>query len=531
MRDDDNDKACRALPVFKLDNNKINKSPSPSSSPPSSSSGQTLTSRVAKGTAWVVAARFSMRAIGFINMIIVARLLVPTDFGLVAIGVAAMQLIQGFSNIGLAQAVVKFRDATRDDYDTLFTLSLLRGVLIAIILGISGFFAISFYNDPRMLVVFAAVAAVSLVMGVINPKYYEFERDLDFSREFLATVSDKIVSVVISVSLTLIFRSYWALLAGMLAGVMTQCAFSYYLRPYLPRLTFASFAKVISFSGWLTGVSFVVALNNKFDGFVLARIIGLEATGVYTIGGQLSSLVSTELSEPVARAIYPGLSQMQGDLARMQSAFLQGVGAIAAVALPAGFGVAFVAKDLVLIVLGEKWLDATLVLQYLPPMLGFMSSLLSMHYFAIACDRTRLVFFREVAYAFIKIPVFVWAVIHYGFAGAVYAVTALSGIYGILQMILYGKITGDAIWRPLWAMRRSLLAVVMMGVWFWFCVPLMPFLAQLPIVIRLAFNIMVGGGLYCLGHLALWHFEGRPDGVETRIAALVGQKLLARGQK
>ncbi|MEL7019191.1 MAG: oligosaccharide flippase family protein, partial [Pseudomonadota bacterium] len=91
----------------------------------------TLSRRVMRGTAWIVAARFIMRVIGFVNTIIVAKLLVPEDFGLIAVGVAAMQLVQGFSNIGLSQAVVKFRDATRDDFNTLFTLSALRGLLTA----------------------------------------------------------------------------------------------------------------------------------------------------------------------------------------------------------------------------------------------------------------------------------------------------------------------------------------------------------------------------------------------------------------
>ena len=96
-------------------------------------SGASLTSRVVKGTAWLVAARFSMRAIGFLNTVLVARLLLPEDFGLVAIGIAAMQLIQGFSNIGLAQAVIKFHDASEDDYNTLFTVSFARGVLIGVL--------------------------------------------------------------------------------------------------------------------------------------------------------------------------------------------------------------------------------------------------------------------------------------------------------------------------------------------------------------------------------------------------------------
>ncbi|MEL7201907.1 MAG: oligosaccharide flippase family protein, partial [Pseudomonadota bacterium] len=110
-----------------------------------------LSRRVMRGTAWIVAARFIMRVIGFVNTIVIAKLLVPEDFGLIAVGVAAMQLVQGFSNIGLSQAVVKFRDATRDDFNTLFTLSAIRGLLTALILAVSGVVAARVFADPRVI--------------------------------------------------------------------------------------------------------------------------------------------------------------------------------------------------------------------------------------------------------------------------------------------------------------------------------------------------------------------------------------------
>ncbi|MEO0832127.1 MAG: lipopolysaccharide biosynthesis protein [Pseudomonadota bacterium] len=482
----------------------------------------TLSRRVMRGTAWIVAARFIMRVIGFVNTIIVAKLLVPEDFGLIAVGVAAMQLVQGFSNIGLSQAVVKFRDATRDDFNTLFTLSALRGLLTALILAVSGVVAARVFADPRFIGVFLGVALTSFLLGLMNPRFYEFERDLDFSREFLVTVSEKTVSVLVTISIALILRSYWALIIGMIAGALTQMIMSYGARPFLPRLSLASFKRMIGFSGWLAGVSFVVSLNNKLDSFFLARLIGLPATGIYYLGSQLAGLVTSEMAEPLARAIYPGLSQLERDGDRMRRAFLGGVAAVAAIALPTAFGVAFVAGDLVAVVFGTKWAQTVPVLTYLTPAFGVQALMLSTYYYAMARGRVRLAFFRELAFLLIKTPLFIWAAATHGFLGAVYMAAGTCLIYTVLQLILYRQISGGRLTDPLWAARRSIGAVAVMALWF-LAVPAFRDMSGLAPVIRLLINVPMGALFYIAAHATLWKIEGCPDGVEAQLVATMWQ--------
>ncbi len=498
---------------------------SPAAPEPVENNSASLTARVAKGTAWLVGARFLMRGIGFINMIIVARLLVPEDFGLVAVGISAMQLVQGFSNIGLAQAVVKFHDADRNDYDTLFTLSVIRAGVIALLLFCLGPIAASFYDDPRLIFIFTGIAFYPVFLGLINPRFYEFERELDFSREFIATVADKVVSVMVSIGIALVFRSYWALILGLLAGGFVQMLVSFIVRPYLPRLTLIAWRRVLGFSGWLTGISFVVSLNNKLDNFILARFIGLPATGIYSLGSQLAGLITSELADPVARAIYPGLSEMRGRAEEMRQAFLGGVAAVAAIALPAAFGASFVADDLVLLVLGEKWGDAVPVLKYLAPAFGIQALLLSTHYYAIARDKTRLVFVRELAFTTLKLPIFIWASANYGLLGAVLAATGTCLFHVVLQLILYAQVANDNLFRPFLVARRSIFGVGGMAFWFLGLQPLLPFTQALPLQARLFVDVSIGAGLFVGAQTALWWFEDRPDGVERRVATMISPYL------
>ncbi|HXI86788.1 MAG TPA: oligosaccharide flippase family protein, partial [Parvularculaceae bacterium] len=368
-----------------------------------------LAGRAARGAAFIVAARIVMRAFGFINTIVLARLLAPADFGLVAVGVTAMQLLQGFSDIGVSQAVVKFRDADRRDLDTLFTLAAFRGAAIAAVLLLAAPFVADFYHDQRMARVFAAIALFPVMQGLVNPRFFEFERALDFSKEFMSNALVKFASVTVSITIAIIWRSYWAIIIGFLAGGALQLVASYAWRPYRPRPTFASLKKVFAFSGWLTGVSFVAALNNKLDAFVLARAVGTASTGVYYVGFQLAELPTSEIAVPIARAIYPGLSALQADIERMRAAFLRGVEALGAVAMPAAIGFALVAKDLIPLLLGEKWSSAIPVVEMLTPVLGLQTLLVATQFYAMARGLTRLVFIREVVFFLTRFPAFVFA--------------------------------------------------------------------------------------------------------------------------
>ncbi len=491
-----------------------------------------LSSRVARGASWIVGGRLVMGLFGFLNTIIVARLLAPEDFGIVAIGLTTMQILTNLSDFGVSQAVIRFRDADRNDLDTLFTLSALRGALIAGALALAAPFAAAFYNDERVLWVFAGVAAYPLVTGFINPRFYEFERALDFSKEFFAAVLNKLAGVAVSIIIAVVFRSYWAIILGLATNGLVQLGLSYFMRPYRPRVSFASLKRILGFSGWLTGVGLMSALNNKLDPLILARAIGLTGAGHYFIGLQLAELPTRELAFPVTRAIYPGLSELQENPARANQAFLKGVEAMAAIAMPAAIGFAMVARDLVPLLLGDKWLDAVPVVEIITPVMGAQMPLIATQYYAMALGSTRLVFQRELIFFLIRTPVFVVATINFGLMGAAWAVAGCGVVHIMLNLALYAKTSGQAFFGPAWRVRRSIVAALMMTV-----VLILLRSAGIaegwPLILKVLAEIALGAAAYLVVHALLWRLEGSPDGVERLtvqlLAPLVGKFVSRAG--
>lgn len=483
-----------------------------------------LAARVVTGAGWIVGGRFIMGLLGFLNTIIVARLLSPDDFGIVAIGVTAMQILINLSDIGVSQAVIRFRDAGRSDLDTLFTLSTLRGVLIALLLLAVAPFAADFYGDERVFWVLAGVGLYPLLTGAMNPKFHEFERDLDYSKDFQLTVANKLAGVIVSIAIAVIFRSYWAIILGLATNAFVQLVLSYAMRPYRPRVSFASFRRVFGFSGWLAGVGFVSALNNKLDPLIIARAVGTIGAGHYFMGLQLAELPTREIASPVARAIYPGLSELQAAPDRAREGFLRGVEALAAVAMPAAIGFALIARDLVPFLLGEKWMDAVPLVEIMTPVMGVQMPLLITQYYAMAVGSTRLVFIREFVFFLIRTPIFIWATLEHGLIGAAWAVAGCGVLHIGLNLALYGRTSGDTALRPAWRARRSIAAALAMaaallglralGV----AEPLAPLL-------RLMVEIAAGVAVYGFVHVGLWKLEREPDGVERSFLGLAAPAI------
>ncbi len=484
--------------------------------PVSAAAPRSLTARVARGAGWIVGGRFIMGLLGFLNTIIVARILAPDDFGIVAIGLAAMQVLTNVSDIGVSQAVIRFRDADRRDLDTLFTLSAARGILIALILVAAAPLAARFYGDPRVYWVLIGVCAYPLLTGFINPKFFEFERALDFSKEFFATVTYKLAGVIVSIGVAVVFRSYWAMILGLAANGAVQLVLSYLMQPYRPRLTMVSFDKVFAFSGWLTGVGVMAALNNKLDALILARVTGSVGAGHYFMGMQLAELPTRELAFPAARAIYPGLSELQADPARANLAFLRGVEALAAIAMPAAIGFALIARDLIPFLLGDKWADAIPVVEIVTPVLGAQMPLLATQFYAMALGQTRSVFYRELAFFFIRTPIVIGATLAFGLGGAAAAIAGCGVLYILLNLALYSRVSGHAQWQPVWRARRSLIAAALMAAAV-LGLRAMGALDAFAPLIRIVLEIAAGGIVYLAAHWALWRAEGAPDGVERLI--------------
>ncbi|MEO1252956.1 MAG: lipopolysaccharide biosynthesis protein [Pseudomonadota bacterium] len=480
-----------------------------------------LGAQVVKGAAWVVAGRCVVRALGLINTIILARLLTPADFGIVALGVVVMQLFQNVSDIGVANAVVRLRKADRAHYDTLFSLSMARGVAIAVLMLAGSFAADLFYDDPRVANIFLALTPAPIMAALVNPRFYDYERHFDFAKEFWLAAAHKLVGVSVSIAIAVIFRTYWAIVIGLVAGAATQTALSWAVRPYRPRLTFSALSELGGFAGWYGGLSVFAALNNKLDILILGKILSPAALGAFFVGGSLAAIPREELAAPVARAVYPGFASLQNDPAALKEGYLKSVEALALFIMPIAFGAAFIAEDAVAIILGAQWIETALLLQILGPAVGVGLLFAATNAYATAIGNVRAICVREIVLFFIRTPLFIGLSIAFGFAGAAAAAAASILLHAGLNVSVFSRLSGASVAAPFARARRSFYGVAAMTAYFLWPYVDIGALAQGPAPLRLLIDIGIGASVFFGAVFAAWRIEGRPDGIEVVIGRRV----------
>ena len=190
--------------------------------------------RTAIGTGWIIGWRMATRALGLLNTLVLIRLLAPADFGLVALGSTFALAIDTLSELGVENSLVREPNPTPAMYGTAFTLTLLRGLVTAALVAAAAIPVARFFAEPRLAHVLWAVAVLNIVRAGANIGIVDFRRAMDFRKEFLLQIVPRILSIGVTIAVALVWRSYWALIAGIAAGQVVRTLFSYRMHPWRP---------------------------------------------------------------------------------------------------------------------------------------------------------------------------------------------------------------------------------------------------------------------------------------------------------
>ncbi len=478
-----------------------------------------MRARVARGAIWVTAARMAVNALGFVSTIVLARLLVPADFGLVALATTMLAILSSITSMSLSSALVQHSDPTREHLDTSFTLNSLRSLGVALLFCASAFPMAAIYDEPRLPGLIFALSVSLLLEGCVNPRLGLLMRDLSFRKQFAVDVSTKLAGLIVSIAVAVIFRSYWALVAGTIAGQFCGSVLSYVLAPYRPRWSTSKWREMLSYSVWLTLGQVVNTLNWRLDQLLIGAMLGRSALGHYTVGDNLAAMPTREVTTPLTSTLFPAFARLKEDRERLAAAYNRAQLLLTAVALPLGVGTALVARPAIEIALGAKWEGAIIVVQVLGAVFAFQTLARLSQPLGMAVGATRLLFLRDLQQLFIRVPLVVGGIVVWGLPGLLGA-RAVNGLIGIvMNMGIVRRITGLSYAQQLVGNYRAFISIAAMtgavlavpdgyGDWF-----------------QLLARTAVGGMVYVGVHMGLWLAAGRPDGAEAELLRLISQVM------
>jgi PST family polysaccharide transporter len=465
------------------------------------------------GSFWMMSVNLFQRGVGFISTIILARLLPPEDFGLVAMATVIMAFLQALTQFGFDVALIQKRDATREHFDTAWTYNILFAITSGSILAALAWPAARFYGEPRIIPIMLVFAATVLMQGFQNIGVVRFRKDLEFQREFNFLAGVKLCSFIVTISIAIIWRNYWALVIGTLSGSVVTVVLSFILHDFRPRLSIAKSKELFSFSIWMFLNNILYFMRTRGADLIVGRVLGPRSLGLFTVGQEVASLPTNELIAPINRAIFPGYSKIADDKNRLRAAFVNVISTIAMVALPAAVGIAVVSDLAIPLFLGENWIDAVPLVEILA-MVGLLGALHSNTGVAyIALGKPYIHVFLQLGATLILFPLVVLVAPKGGIYSVAYAYLIANGASFVVNVFVASRLLDLTVLHLLaTAIRPLLAALVMFG-----CVSAVkPVLAANAFLsVQLLSCMALGALVYISTVLLLWVSAGRPAGAET----------------
>lgn len=474
---------------------------------------------ITSGALLYVVMRWFDRAVGAISTIVLARLLTPDDFGLVALATVVIGLASMMLDLGVPIRLVQMGEIDETDIDTGWTIQLVEFLMIAGVLAALAPSISAFYGDPRLKLVLQIQALSMCLAGLSNMSAVLFQRRREYAREVTFFMSRRMATFLVTLALAIYLRNYWALIVGSLFGTLFGVALSYWMSPTIRRPTFRRWRRFASASIWLTAWSMGRYASEQVDKLFVGKIAGSSNLGAYTLADQVAAMPSSELLLPMNRAIFPALSQKQHLPEEFRRIFLSGLGVQAMVAVPASIGLALVSPEAVRVLLGEKWLVAVPLLTVLALSYGLSGVSSGFNYLLIAMGR-----FRDQASVywgnFLVLAGSLFALsdrLDVNSVALVRLVTSVLFSIALITVALLGTNAVDfraclkAVWRSVVAagiMAACVAAIGMAG-------------GSMHPAILLATKILAGALAYTGALALLWRLSGCPEGAERWVLALL----------
>lgn len=480
-------------------------------------------SRVAHGMGWLLSASFVSKALGAASMLVLTRILAPEDFGLVALATTLLGILTVVTELQLTNALIGMRQVAAVHLDTVFTLSAARGLVVALALFVGGHALAAIYHEPRLVPLTAWLCLDPVISGLRSPRFAMFDKELRFAYSAVVETLGRTAAFLAAVVFALATRSYWALPIGQVAAAAAIGIAGYVAAPYRPRLSLSAWRPVLGFSIWLNLVGILSTLSSRLDNFFVAGFLSKAVLGQYVIGNQLAMLVSEALLQPLQRVLFPGFARLTADRDRLCRAYIRSQAGLTSIGVPIGILVALMARPGVELVIGPRWPIAAQVIEYVAPVFGVQIVFGPVNALALALGETRALFLRSLCNLVLRLPGILIGLGFDGLRGLLIARIVVGGLFlALADATLVSRILGLSLRRQVAVGGRSLASAGVLlaaGIFFRGLVP-MP-RDSLGLMLYLAAIGTGGSAIYVAFHYALWRADGRGDGPERDVIAIL----------
>lgn len=327
-----------------------------------------LKGRSVRGGVATTAAQIGKTVLDLGALVVLARILTPADFGLIAMVVAVTGLITMFKDLGLSTATVQRAEITHEQVNALFWINIGLGLFAALLTAALAPAIAAFYNEPRLTAVAVALAGAILISGTSVQHQALLKRQMRFFAIGVATVVSVAVGVTVAICTAFMGFGYWALVLQQLATAVALTAGVWVAspwRPSRPAWKAEGLKPMLSFGGHLTGFRFVNYFARHADDILIGRYLGAGPLGLYDKAYKLLLAPLRLIRNPISSVVLPALSRLQNNPQRYRAYTRQALAIITFLSMPVITFCFAEAQSIILLVLGPQWIESAAIFRIL----------------------------------------------------------------------------------------------------------------------------------------------------------------------
>ncbi|MDD5546111.1 MAG: MOP flippase family protein [Candidatus Omnitrophica bacterium] len=326
-----------------------------------------LKEKTIKGLFWSGFSQAGKQISQLVITIILARLLSPDDFGLLAMATVFINFAMIFSEMGISSALIQKQDTNDRHYYSAFWFNIIVGVLLTLV-----FIAVSpiiawFYNKPELQPILIVISVNFFLSSFVIIQQTILSKEMDFKKLAIRDILAVAISGIVGIYLAYHGFGVWSLVYQSVIFTLLNAILLWTVSTWRPKFVFAiqDIKDIFHFSANLTGFNVVNYFARNVDQLLIGKYLGAEALGYYALAYKIMLYPIRNISWVIGKVMFPAFSRIQNDIEKLRNAYIKEVKIISMVSFPAMLGMFAIAPDFVFLILGHKWQPAILLIRIL----------------------------------------------------------------------------------------------------------------------------------------------------------------------
>ena len=404
-------------------------------------SNNSVKKKTVVGLFWSFFDIFISKGIQFITIVLLARMLMPEDFGLIGMITIFIAISNSIIDCGFSQALIREKDPTPEDFSTVFIYNLAISVLLMILLVLSAGLISAFFAEPKLMAIIRVMTLVLLInaLGIIQKTV--LTKNIDFKTQTKISGISGVLSGLAAVAFAFTGFGVWSLVANTLIMQFLQTLLLWFYVKWTPSLAFnlSSFKRLFNFGSKLLASGIIEAIYNNIYYLVIGKLYSAMQLGYFSNASKCRDVVMESYTNSIGRVTYPVLSDMQDDNEELKNKYRKIIKETMFIYFPIAMGLAAIAKPLFIVLFTEKWLPSVLYFQILC-YTGMLYPLFALNLNILKVKGRTDIFLRLEIYKKIILTISILGGLYWGILGILYSMLLATLISYFLNAYFSGNL-------------------------------------------------------------------------------------------